>query len=180
MNTTILSLVFYLLSCMKNGVIILLVGISILISCVNHDTSDPNLEPATDASLFDEVSEAGYVYYQNGNTFSSASPSPHGAFKLRFNSIAASALDNTGELPVSGSFPVGSIIVKESYQSNNLNSYVVIKKVPQDPNAGNGWIWGWYQLDGTASISIEEKGSKCTNCHSETPNRDLVRTFDLH
>jgi len=108
------------------------------------------------------------------------SPSPHGQFKLRFNAIAASVLDNTGELPTNGRFPVGSILVKESYLNNTLSGLVVIKKAPTDANASNGWLWGFYSLDGVATISIEEKGSQCVNCHSSSPNRDLIRTFDLH
>lgn len=160
--------------------IILVAGIIILKSCVNHDIGDPSLEPTTDASLFDEANSTGFTFYQNGAIIQQVSPSTHGQFKLRFNAIAASVLDNTGELPANGRFPVGSIIVKESYRNNTLSALDVIKKSPTDVNASNGWLWGVYALDGVAAVTIENKGSQCVNCHSGTPNRDLVRTFDLH
>lgn len=149
-------------------------------SCVNHEIGDSTLEPVTDASLFEEANESGFTYYANGSILPAVSPSPHGSFKLRFNSIAATVLDNTGELPANGSFPEGSVVVKEAYQNNLLNQLVVIKKIPTDPNAAGGWVWANYLLDGTATISIQEKGSHCVNCHGDTPNRDLLRTFDLH
>jgi hypothetical protein len=149
-------------------------------SCVNHDLGDASLEPTTDASLFAEATSSGFTYYQNGAILAPVSPSPHGPFKLRFNSVASTVLDNTGELPEDGRFPDGSVIVKEGYQNNTLSLVIAIRKAPADDNASSGWVWGAYLLDGTPTISIEDNGSQCVDCHSNTPNRDLIRTFDLH
>jgi hypothetical protein len=151
-----------------------------LTSCVYHDIGESSVEPVTDTGLFDEANSNGYTYYQNGAILRAVSPSPHGPFKLRFNAVAASALDATGELPISGRFPNGSVVVKEGYQNNNLALLIAIKKVPTDINASGGWVWGAYLLDGTPTITIEDRGSQCVNCHNDTPNRDLLRTFDLH
>jgi len=148
--------------------------------CVDHNISDPDIVDASDASLFAEANESGYGYYQSGNTLFPVAPSPHGMYKLRFNSVASQVLDASGELPENGRFPNGSILVKEFYQNGAVNLLIVIKKAPTDTNAGHGWLWGAYSLDGTPTVSIEEKGNKCTGCHNETPNRDMVRTFDLH
>lgn len=155
-------------------------GIVILKSCVNHNIGDQSLEPTTDGGLFDEATASGFTYYQNGDILQAAAPSPHGQFKLRFNTIAGTVLNNTGELPANQKFPNGSVVVKEAYQNSTLTGFIVIKKSPTDVNASNGWLWGFYSLDGVATISIEEKGSQCVNCHNSTPNRDLLRTFDLH
>jgi Cytochrome P460 len=152
----------------------------VLKSCVNHEFSDITTSQNSDQSLFEEVNATGYQYYQNGNTISPASASPHGPFKLRFNEIALSSLDNSGELPENGTFKDGSILVKEIYQNNTLSLYAVIKKAASDPGAAQGWLWSEYALDGTPVISINQKGSGCTNCHGDTPNRDMVRTFDFH
>ena len=149
-------------------------------SCVSHSIEDPSIEPTTDVSLFEEASLPGFTFYQNGNVLQAVDPSPHGHFKLRFNDIAGAVLDNTDELPAGQAFPSGSILVKEAYQNNTLTGLIIIKKAPTDPHAGGGWLWGFYTLDGVATISIEERGSQCVNCHSSTPNRDLIRTFDLH
>jgi hypothetical protein len=147
---------------------------------VYHDISDPDYVNATDESLFDEVSDGGYTYYESGNTVAGAPQSPHGFFRLRFNSTAMQALDANGELPENGAFPMGSVVVKEVYVNSNLTLLAVMKKVPLDANAGNGWLWAEYALDGTPAIGIGGKGANCINCHNDTPNRDLVRTFDLH
>ena len=149
-------------------------------SCVNHDISDPELVDATDASLFDEANESGYTYYQSGNTISPAAESPHGMYKLRFNSIAFRALDSNGELPENASFPKGSVLVKEVYRNSVLVGLAIIKKAPTDASAGDGWLWAEYDLVGNPGATITGKGSGCIGCHNDTPNRDLVRTFDLH
>ncbi|MBA4055078.1 MAG: hypothetical protein C0490_10225 [Marivirga sp.] len=149
-------------------------------ACVSHEFRDVTESVNTNGSLFAEINASGYQYYQNGKTLSPASASPHGSFKLRFNETALLSLDNSGELPALNTFNEGSIIVKEVYKNNVLNLFAVMKKVPADPSAANGWLWAEYALDGTAVFGINEKGSSCTNCHSETPNRDLVRTFDFH
>ena len=149
-------------------------------SCVSHDISDSDLVDATDASLFDEANESDYTYYQSGNTISPAAESPHGMYKLRFNSVALQALDSNGELPDNTSFPKGSVLVKEVYRNSVLIVLAVIKKAPTDANAGDGWLWAEYALDGTPYERITTKGNGCISCHNDTPNRDLVRTFDLH
>jgi hypothetical protein len=147
---------------------------------VYHDISDPDYVNATDESLFDEVNEQGYTYYQSGNLVAPATQSPHGLFRLRFNSTAFQALDAGGELPSNGSFPMGSVIVKEGYVNSNLTNFAVMKRAPADINAGAGWLWAGYALDGAPVISIGERGGSCVGCHNDSPNRDLVRTFDLH
>jgi Cytochrome P460 len=90
------------------------------------------------------------------------------------------ALDGNGELPQNSSFPKGSVLVKEVYRNSALIGLAVMKKAPTDASAGDGWLWAEYGLDGLPGASITTKGSGCISCHNDTPNRDLVRTFDLH
>jgi len=159
---------------------VLVIVVILLKSCVYHDISDPDYVNATEESLFDEVNEQGYTYYQSGNLVAPAAQSPHGLFRLRFNSTAFQALDAGGELPSNASFPLGSVIVKEVYVNSILNILAVMKKAPTDVNAGEGWLWAEYALDGSPVISIGGRGGSCVGCHNDSPNRDLVRTFDLH
>lgn len=163
---------------MKNTSFVLLTAILSIV--VIQACKKNKADKAADKELFDELTQSGYSYYQGGNILSGVSPSPHGAFKLRFNSIAQAALDTTGELPTGASFPNESIIVKELYSGSNLVLYAVMKKDPSNKNAGNGWLWAEYETDGSTVFSISKKGSSCTSCHSGSPNRDLTRTFDLH
>jgi hypothetical protein len=151
-----------------------------LISCVYHQLEAPSSSPITDTSLFEEINEAGFEYYQGGATLLPASASPHGNFKLRFNEEALASLDATGELPDGGVFMNGSVIVKEVYLNNVLTIYAVMKKAPSDVNAANGWLWSEYLPDGGVPYGIAQRGNSCTSCHDDLPNRDFVRTFDFH
>ena len=134
----------------------------------------------TDSKLYSEITTGGFTYYQNGNLLAGVSPSPHGSFRLRFNSVAFEALDNTDELTTGHTFPDGSLIVKEIYVGNDPRFYSVMKKEPINAYAGGGWIWAEYESDGTVLVSSGKKGNECTGCHGGSPNRDLTRTFDLH
>jgi hypothetical protein len=169
---------------MKNRVTLLSViaGAALMLNaCVYHDFTEITTVSNTDQSLFDEVNELGYTYYQGGALLSPVDPSPHGLFKLRFNTIALTSLDGTGELPENAAFKPGAVIVKEIYDANeDLLLYAVIKKAPGDASAQNGHLWAEYALDGTPVVSIEGKGSLCIDCHGATPNRDLLKSFDLH
>ena len=151
-----------------------------LVSCVYHELDAPSSSQVTDRSLFQEISESGFEYYQGGNTLTPATASPHGNFKLRFNQEALSSLDATGELPEGGTFAEGSIIVKEAYLNNEINVLAVMKKAAGDANAGEGWLWSEYKPNGSVLFSIKAKGNGCITCHDDLPNRNLVRTFDLH
>jgi hypothetical protein len=150
-------------------------------ACEYHNLEPPDPIDATDESLFAEADAEGFVYYREGNVIpSDNNPGPHGFFKLRFNSKAVTALGPDGKLAENGRFPEGSVIVKELYLNSTLNILAVMKKAPSDGHAEEGWIWAEYHLDGRPAISLEEKGARCVFCHIQTPNRDLVRTFDAH
>jgi len=133
-----------------------------------------------DEELYSEIIAGGFSYYQNGNILAGASASPHGSFKLRFNDVASGVLDSLGELPVGSNFPSGSILVKELFNGSSIHQYAVMKKDPSNANAGNDWVWAEFRTDGSASFTTGKKGDGCISCHSGSPNRDLVRTFDLH
>ncbi len=137
-------------------------------------------ESDVDKLLFKEINQSGYTYYQNGNILPGASASPHGSFKLRFNATADSALDASGELPAGSTFPTGSVIVKEVISAGSISVYAVMKKDPNNLYEGSNWVWAEFQPNGNAIYSSAKSGSDCIGCHSEAPNRDLVRSFDFH
>jgi hypothetical protein len=148
-------------------------------SCVYDDLSVSN-KSESDSLLLVTLNENGYSYFQGGKTLSPAAASPHGDYKLRFNETASSALDASGKLPLNGTFPEGSVIVKEVYSGNVINVLAVMKKSSGDVNAAKGWIWAELTPTGEVYFSVKQRGSGCVSCHSDTPNRDLVRSFDFH
>lgn len=167
---------------MKTFIYISLAALTFLpvVSCVYHELDSPALSATTDGQLFDEVNKPGYEFYQGGNILSPASASPHGNFKLRFNEEALSSLDPNGELPEGGRFAEGSIIVKEVIVNNEITVLAVMKKAAGDASSGEGWLWSEYRPNGEVLYGIAAKGSVCISCHDDLPNRNLVRTFDLH
>jgi hypothetical protein len=125
----------------------------------------------------------GYTYYEGTPGISaSLGNSPHGFERIRFNQVAFAALDTAGQLPPGGTFPRGAVIVKEVYSALDgaLTAYAVMKKDPASPSAGAGYIWAEFDAAGKVLVSMSSKGSSCISCHSQTPNRDLVLSFDLH
>lgn len=139
------------------------------------------VEASYDEDLYNEISDAGaYTYFQNGALLPGISPSPHGAFKLRFNTQAQSVLDTSGEIPIGTKFPEGAVLVKEVYTGSSISLLVVMKKDSKHANSANGWLWAEYTNDGSADYAVSKKGEACIGCHNGAPNRDFTRTFDLH
>jgi len=162
---------------MKNPLYLLMMGLGVLLvgSSCNKKAIDE-----TDEEIYDALTGSGYVYYQGGNTLQAKGGSPHGPFKLKFNGTAQTVLNSSQELPTGSAFPNGSILVKELYSGTTLTLYVVMKKDDSNKYAEQGWLWAEYDTDGEVVYSVGKKGSSCISCHTATPNRDLVRTFDLH
>jgi hypothetical protein len=158
--------------------IVLAAGVLLVFQACRHEVDGL----AADKMLFSEAKAGDLVYYVNTPGITApAGDSPHGDFRVRFNSIAAAALDTiTGELPVGASFPEGSLIVKDVYEGGNLSLYAIMKKAASDPFNDGGWIWAEIRPDGGVRYSASKKGNDCVGCHSSGTNRDLVRVFDLH
>jgi hypothetical protein len=96
-----------------------------------------------DKSLYEKVkSDAGFAFYKNNTTvLQSSGSSPHNAyFRMRYNSIAINAMTDNGKLPGGGSFPEGSLVVKELYDSptGSLKLLAVMEKASQGSTGADG------------------------------------------
>lgn len=149
--------------------------VTILVSCTKKVGINPELA-YSDQAMFDSITAPGFTYYKNDpNTFLPGTNGPHGPYKLRFNKIGYNALTDNGKLPTGSAMPNGSLIVKDIYDANNaIKLYAFMYK-----RSGN-WIWGEIQPDKEVYYSVYKNPSTCTNCHSQTGNRDLVTTFNFH
>jgi hypothetical protein len=74
-----------------------------------------------------------------------------------------------------GTMPVGSILVKESFDDGKAlqNITVMYKARSYNPSAGN-WFWVKYSPDG--EIQLEGRVSPCIGCHEEKKDNDFVQT----
>ena len=135
-----------------------------------------------DSFLFEKSRESGFSWYQQNDSIKrSANASAHSKyFRVRFNTVAQAALTNNGRLPQGATFPNGSLIVKELYDSATapLKYLAMMYKDSSHALAVNGWVWLELKGDGGNYISATEKGAQCTGCHAAN-SRDQVRLFDL-
>lgn len=135
----------------------------------------------TNDKLFDESQAAGLSFYKGKDTiYSAKGGSPHGSFKLKFNSIALADLGGDGKLAQGGQFREGAVIVKEVYNGNQPVLYVVMRKDRKSKFAAYRWVWGEYKPNGDVVYDASKKGEACINCHTVTNARDYTLSFDLH
>jgi hypothetical protein len=99
--------------------------------------------------------------------------------RVSMNPAALGALNN-GTLPAGMSFPDGAVILKEIRINGQASLYAVVYKERNNPLAGGGWLWAEFNLDGTAAVSIQSRGSGCVTCHSgqQGSMHDHIRTFE--
>lgn len=123
----------------------------------------------------------GFTWYKGDDAkLVSTIPGAHNTYvRTRFNAVAQAALTDSGKLPVGGSFPEGSLIVKESYDAdNNFTVFAIMEKAPNNSAAGEGWLWAEYDADGKAVHGINKSNKGCINCHNDSGNRDFMLFFD--
>lgn len=154
-------------------IIILILSSSVLyVSCKKRKTNE---------KLYEESKSSELSYYKGKDTiYSGKGGSPHGNFKLKFNSVAISSLGADGKLPIGGSFKEGSLIVKEVYSGTELTLIVAMKKDSKSKFSANNWVWAEYEPNGDVYYNVSKKGKACISCHSTSTNRDFTRSFDLH
>jgi hypothetical protein len=165
---------------MKTSLLLFLLVTLCAVACTKEKTEE---ESPSAKIIFEEISTyTDYTFYKGDSTIVHSSPqSGHNAFfRVRFNKIAAAALTDSGKLPVNGTFPEGSIIVKDLYntQTGAKVLYSVLKKNSMNANATNGWLWIEFEPNGNEIYKITNKGDGCVSCHSNN-HRDNVRVFNL-
>lgn len=135
----------------------------------------------TNEKLYEDSKSADLSFYKGKDTiYDAKGGSPHGNFKLKFNSTAVASLGPDGKLPFGGSFSEGALIVKEVYSGNELTLYAIMKKDSKSKFGSNKWVWAEYKPNGEVVYNVSLQGKACTSCHSSGTTRDLTKSFDLH
>lgn len=162
---------------MKNTIAIssfLMVAVCCMMySCSKDKGVNPDLA-FNDLALYDSCKNvSAFVYYKNDPSMVySGVHGPHGAFKLRFNKIAAAALTDNGKLPLTKKFPDGSMIVKD-IQSSGQYALMFKRK--------GSWLWAEINADGSVAFSTsKEPTATCISCHSQSGQRDLAVSFNFY
>jgi hypothetical protein len=145
----------------------------IALACTKQIGVNPSLA-YSDRAILDSIKQPLYYYKNNASVIYPGTGAPHGAFKLRFNSVAAQVLTDGGKLPAGGVMPDGSLVVKDVYKGGEISLYAIMYK------HGGAWRWGEITPSGRVEYSLEDKNGLCLNCHSAQGNRDLIRAFDFY
>jgi len=163
---------------MKTTALLLLLALALAVLATSCKKAEATSE---DEEIIEETLNKPLFFYQgNDVALSAAGNSPHGSFKLLFNQTAFDALDSTGRLPVGGTFPEGSLVVKDILKGGTTDLYAIMYKKPGSSNAGEGWLWNEFKPNGDIVISVSDKGKACISCHRGNTNRDFTNSFDLH
>jgi hypothetical protein len=155
----------------------LLKGIFVLMifSFVYSCKSDSQAE-GTDKMLYDMARETtGFNWYKKSDLLLNTTSGSGHSFpylRTRYNQIASANMNDLGKITEGSTFPEGSLIVKEFYDSKkSLGRYAILYKESGNPDAdSNGWIWGYINADGTVAQEASKKGSGCADCHNQTGN----------
>lgn len=140
------------------------------IACKESGTEpQPGAGEITDAQLSTMTrASSEWSYYKNNSAIIPKSPqSGHSGdgIVVRYNLVAAERLDASGKVTAGAEFADSALIVKELYFGSTLVRYVVMYKARNHSLQGDGWLWAYYNPDGSTFISISKKGSDCTGCH---------------
>jgi hypothetical protein len=158
----------------------------VLYACTKDVGMLPQAVQLSDSTLFKMATTTTPYSYKAGTgdtTFTSSNSVTFGAhptdvYSLRANKKAKDAMTASGKLPVNGTFPDSTLLVKKLYTSfpGQVDQYAVMYKI------NSGWIWAKYDANGGVLQSFKADASSCVGCHpaSGTGVRDHVNTFDLH
>lgn len=147
---------------------VLLALAGLVAACGQND--DPN--GATD--LYNRIHQGtGYRAWDRAPAFPfrKASFTSHSdAVEIFIDPTMAAALKGPNEIQ---QWPVGSIIVKDSYANNTRNLTAVMEKRPD-----GSWFWAEYNADGKALYS--GKPDVCVECHDNRKGySDWVYSIEL-
>lgn len=160
---------------MKLKFVVLLIGISVFISCRKNQKAR-----GIDKDLYEMAKEtSGFVWFKYSSALlpKSAGSGHNFAFlRTRFNSTAAAKLDSAGKVINGTTFPEGSLIVKELYiNESTFSRYAIMYKKSNSKHADKfGWVWGYINSDGKVVEPANNDGKECTSCHTQGGNIDLT------
>lgn len=158
--------------------LLLLAAVSIfLITCVSTP-SDPNATQGDDFSNYTGWSKVNAQPITGDETgfLGNVHGGPSGIREVYVNSVGKSVSDGNAGLP----YPVGTIIVKESYAVKNgekdkLKDVTIMVKRESGYDSENG---DWEYLMTNAALKIRSQGriKMCSDCHAGAADADYVFT----
>jgi len=140
-------------------------------SCKDNNEKEPNPEYIADDSSF-----SGYMSWPLESQNQGPDPAVGEAHIGNDSTVTRWIYFKNGQDPVSGGYPVGTIIVKHSGNPDlTVNEYTAMVKRGNDFNP-NGGDWEWFILNANGTIASDGSGGKlrganlldgnCVACHA--------------
>ncbi len=140
-----------------------LAGIAMISGC--GDDQDPGGAKA----LWDKIHEQKYNTWARAPGYETRKPTnaPHSDLVDIFvNTTMGDAITAGAQ-----TFPEGSLIVKDGYDSGGGHDIVAVME-----KVNGAWYWAEYPADGNGEADYSGVPEICTDCHA--PGRDFVRLFN--
>lgn len=168
----------------KLNIAILLLGI-VLITGLNSCSKDNTTNPTNQEFIADDNTFKDFMSWTLVKTIQGADPllSASGAHSGNDSTVTRKVYVKNNQDRVNGLFPVGTILVKHSYNpSGTVNEFTGMVKRGNNFNpSGNDWEWFMLMPDGTIATQngMKTRGSDlmkgmCVGCHSGSKTKDFV------
>lgn len=157
--------VIHLATRVNSSVALLVLGLTALPGC--GDDQDPDGA----SELYDRVRAEDYTSWSRAPGYATRQPTnaPHAdAVEIFLNDVVEGALASPAGAT---EWPVGSIIVKDGYTSDDELEIVAVMEKRDD-----GWFWAEYDAASGESL-FSGKPATCLDCHDS--GSDFVRAFAL-
>lgn len=149
---------------------LMVISVSFFSMC--SSSTDSKMDTLSDDEVF-ELSQQNidWVFFAfSDDTLTSAESSGHLETRLRtrYNEAAQTQLNSEGIVREDAEFPEDALIVKDLYDDSGAVETVAImyKKPGADVADEDGWVWGYYDVNGVVKQSVTTLGVGCRSCHS--------------
>jgi len=165
---------------MKTKSVLTVVLISFVFLFVINGCKNEKQAEGTDRLLFDMAKETiGFTWYKKSDALLNTTSGSGHSFpflRTRYNQLAATRLDDNGNIIAGSVFPEGSLVVKEFHDTAKKPArYAILFKDSGNADADSkGWVWGYINTDGTVAQAASEKGNTCNTCHNQSGNIDYM------
>lgn len=161
--------------------LILLAGSLVVTSCSKDENTDNNNNPPTEFVATD-ASFSGFQSWALAAQHNGPDPALGPAHAGNDSTVTRYVYYKDDQNPVNGKYPVGTIIVKESYNPDmSVHEFTAMVKRGNNFNPSGG-DWEWFMLAGDGEIAVDNDGNPmrgadlmggmCIGCHAQAADTD--------
>ena len=159
----------------------------IAVQSCKDDAADPEPEPEVKEFIATDNTFSGYMSWSLDATRMGADPSLGGmAHGGNDSTVTRNIYFKDGQNPVSGKYPMGTVIVKHSSNpAGTVAEYTAMVKRGNSYNPTRG-EWEFFMLMPDGKIAVDGSGNKmrgadlmggmCGNCHAAASDKDFIFT----